>query len=182
MLLDLIFVVILVLAIFKGFRRGLIVGIFSFVAIIIGLAAAIKLSTIAAAYIGDAVKISDAWLPILSFAVVFIIVVLLVRLGANAIQRTVEFAMLGWVNRLGGIILYAALYITVLSVLIFYAEKIHLIKQPTIDNSLTYSFIQPWGPKAINAFGVVIPWFKDMFLELELFFDGISQKVSPVKP
>lgn len=178
MILDLIFVVLLVLAIFKGYRRGLIVGIFSFIAIIVGLAAAIKLSTIVAGYIGQAVNVSDEWLPVISFAVVFIIIVLLVRLGANAIQRTVEIAMLGWVNRLGGIILYAALYIMVFSVVLFYAEKVHLLKQPTIDKSVTYSFVQPWGPKAINAFGSVIPWFRDMFSELEQFFDGISKKAS----
>ncbi|HEY6506287.1 MAG TPA: CvpA family protein [Chitinophagaceae bacterium] len=178
MVLDLVFVVILVLAIFKGYQRGLIVGIFSFVAVIIGLAAAIKLSAVVAGYIGKAVNVSDGWLPVISFAVVFIIVVLLVRLGANAIQRTVEIAMLGWVNRLGGIILYAAIYITVFSVIIFYAEQLQLIKQQTIDKSVTYSFVQPWGPKAINGFATFIPVFKDMFAQLEQFFGGISEKVS----
>ena len=180
MILDLIFVVILVLAIYKGYQRGLIVGIFSFLAIIIGLAAAMKLSTVVAGYIGEAVKISDEWLPVISFAVVFIIIVLLVRLGANAIQRTAEVAMLGWVNRISGIVLYAALYITVFSVLVFYSEQVHLIKQQTIDKSVSYSFIQPWGPKAINAFGVVIPAFKDMFAELERFFGGVSDKISQI--
>ena len=72
MLLDIIFAVIIVLAIFKGYQRGLIVGVFSFVAIIIGLAAAMKLSTVVAGYIGKAVKVSDEWLPVISFAVVFI--------------------------------------------------------------------------------------------------------------
>jgi membrane protein required for colicin V production len=124
------------------------------------------------------VEVSDEWLPLISFAVVFIIVVLLVRLGANAIQHTVELAMLGWVNRLGGIILYAAIYITVFSVLLFYAEQIHFIKQQTIDNSVTYSYIQPWGPKAINSFGAIVPVFKDMFAELEQFFGGVSGKIS----
>jgi membrane protein required for colicin V production len=178
MILDIVFVILLVLAVFKGFRRGLIVGLFSFIAIIIGLAAAIKLSAVVAGWIGTTVNVSNEWLPVISFAVVFIIVVILVRLGANAIQRTVEVAMLGWVNRLGGILLYAALYITVFSILIFYAEQVHLIKQPTIDKSVTYSFVQPWGPTAINAFGSVIPWFKDMFSELEQFFDGVSKSVS----
>lgn len=178
MILDLIFVVILVLAIFKGYQRGLIVGIFSFLAIIIGLAAAIKLSTVVAGYIGKTVKVSDGWLPAISFAVVFIIIVLLVRLGANAIQRTAEIAMLGWVNRLGGIIFYTALFITVFSVIVFYSEQIHLIRQPTIDKSVSYSFVQPWGPKAINGFGAVIPIFKNMFAELERFFSGVSEKIS----
>lgn len=178
MILDLIFVVVLVLAVIKGYQRGLIVGIFSFIAIIIGLAAAMKLSAVVAGYIGEAVKVSDEWLPIISFAVVFLLVVLLVRWGAKVIQRTVEAVTLGWVNRLGGIIFYAALYIIVFSVLIFYAEKIHLIRQGTIDKSVTYSFVQPWGPKAINTFASIIPIFKDMFSELSDFFDGVSHKIS----
>jgi membrane protein required for colicin V production len=178
MILDLIFAVIVILAVIKGHQRGLIVGIFSFIAIIVGLAAAIKLSVVVARYIGATVKVSDEWLPIISFAVVFLIVVLLVRWGANVIQRTAEVAMLGWVNRIGGIILYLALYIAVFSVLIFYTEQVHLIKQETINKSVTYSFVSPWGPKAINLFGAVIPLFKDMFGELEKFFDGISHKIS----
>lgn len=178
MILDLIFVVMLLLAIYKGYQRGLIVGIFSFLAVIIGLAAAIKLSTVAAGYIGKAAKVSDSWLPVISFAAVFIIVVILVRFGANALQRSAEMAMLGWVNRFGGIVLYAALYITVLSIIVFYSEQVHLIKQQTIDNSVIYSFIQPLGPKAINGIGVVIPLFKNMFSELENFFSSVSDKIS----
>jgi membrane protein required for colicin V production len=178
MILDIIFVVILILAVVKGFRRGLIVGLFSFLAIIIGLAAAIKLSAVVAGYLGDATSISQRWLPVISFAVVFLIVILLVKWGATLIQRTAEVAMLGWVNRLGGMIFYAALYITVFSVIIFYAEQIHLVKQPTIDKSITYSFVQPWGPKAINAFGTILPIFRNMFEQLEDFFGGVSNHLS----
>lgn len=178
MLIDIIFAIIMVLAIFKGYRRGLIVGLFSFIAIIIGLAAAMKLSAVVAGYIGDAVNVSAKWLPILSFAIVFLIIIFLVKLGAKAIERTVQFVMLGWVNKLGGIILYAGLYIIVFSVIIFYAEQIHLVKPDTISNSATYTFIQPWGPRAINAFGAIIPIFKDLFEELQHFFDGISKDIS----
>jgi membrane protein required for colicin V production len=178
MILDLVFVVILIFAIVKGYRRGLIVGIFSFVAIIIGLAAAIKLSAVVADYIGKTVKISDQWLPLISFAVVFFIVVLLVRLGANAIQKTVETIMLGWVNRIGGIIFYMAIYITVFSVLLFYADQIKIIQPGTKEKSVTYSYVQPWGLKAINGIGSAVPAFKNMFADLEEFFGGISQKIS----
>jgi membrane protein required for colicin V production len=178
MLLDIIFAVIIVFAIIKGYQRGLIVGLFSLIAVIIGLAAAMKLSTLAAGYIGKAVKISDQWLPIISFAVVFLIVVLLIRLGARVIEKTVEVALLGWVNKLGGIILFAAIYIVVFSVLLFYAEQVKLLQPETIQKSVTYSFVQPWGPKAINGFGSIIPVFKDMFGDLESFFDGVAKDMS----
>ncbi len=178
MLLDLIFTVIIVLAVLKGYQRGFVVGLFSLVAVIIGLAAAMKLSAIVAGFIGSAVRVSDEWLPVISFAVVFLIVILLIRMGARVIEKTVEVALLGWVNKIGGIILFAAIYIVVFSVLLFYAEQMKLIQPETINKSVTYSFVQPWGPKAINGFGSVIPIFKDMFGELKRFFDGVAQKIS----
>lgn len=153
-------------------------GVFSFLAVILGLAAAVKLSALAAGYIGKAVNVSDRWLPVISFLAVFIVVVLLVRVGANAIQRTVEFAMLGWVNRLGGVLLYAILFTVAYSIFIFYAEQLSIIKQDTIQRSLTYSFVQPWGPGAIDALGSVIPFFKGVFGELSAFFDNISDNLS----
>jgi len=178
MVLDFIFAAIIVFALIKGYQRGLIVGLFSLVAVIIGLAAAMKLSAVVAGYIGKAMKVSDEWLPVISFAVVFLVVVLLIRLGANAIERTIEVALLGWVNKLGGIILYAAIYTVVFSVLLFYAEQVHLLQPATIEKSVTYSFVQPWGPKVINGFGSVIPLFKDMFGELESFFDGVAKDIA----
>lgn len=178
MFLDLVFLVLLILAVVKGYRRGLIVGIFSFIAIVIGLAAAIKLSAVVAGYIGEAVKISDRWLPVISFLVVFIGVVLLIRLGANLLQKTVEVAMMGWANRVGGIILYVIIYMMVYSIILFYADQLKLIKEETIANSVTYAFIQPWGPRVIGGFAAILPIFKNMFADLELFFDGIARNAS----
>ncbi len=179
MIIDVILIFLLILAIIKGFRQGLIVALFSMLAFIIGLAAAMKLSVVVAGYIGKAVKISDKWLPIISFAVVFLIVVLLVRLGAGFIQKTIELAMLGWVNRLGGILLYACLYVFIFSVLIFYADQLNFIKPETKTDSVTYSYIQPWGPKLIEGLGKIIPVFKGMFNDLEDFFDSVSKQVPP---
>jgi Uncharacterized membrane protein, required for colicin V production len=176
MFLDIVLVILLVLAIIKGFQRGLIVGVFSLVAIIVGLAAALKLSVVAARYIGEAVNISNAWLPIVSFAIVFILVVLLVRLGAGMLQRSVEWTMLGWVNRLGGIILYVCLFVLVYSVILFYASQVNLINEESARHSMSYQYIQPLGPAVIDGFGSIIPLFRDMFADLQEFFDGIAHR------
>ncbi len=109
MIIDIVFFILMVWAIYKGYSRGLIVALFSVLALIIGLAAAIKLSAVVAIYIKNNVSIATQWLPILSFALVFILLVILVRVGAGLIEKTVKMAMLGWANRIGGIILYAGL-------------------------------------------------------------------------
>jgi membrane protein required for colicin V production len=55
-------------------------------------------------------------------------------------------------------------------VLLFYADKLQLLSPATIAASTTYEFIKPVAPFVINAIGVFIPWFKDMFTQLESFF------------
>ena len=177
MILDIILAIIVVLAVFKGYRRGLIVGIFSFIAIIIGLAAAIKLSVVVARYIGDSVKISEEWLPIISFIIVFVGVVLLVRLGANFIQRTAEVAMLGWLNRLGGIIFYLVIYIAVFSVLLFYAAQMEVLKPETIHGSVTYPYVNRVGPGAIDALRHCGPFFQEYVCRIT----GVFLKIYPIK-
>lgn len=176
MIIDIIFIMLMILAVIKGFRNGFVVAIFSFLAIIVGLAAAIKLSTLVAHWLQNSTNINAAWLPFLSFALIMTGVILLVRLGAMFIQSALKFVMLGWLNKLAGILLYEALYLTVFSVLLFYATKINLLKTETISTSQSYLFIQPWGPKAIEMFATVIPWFKGMFEELSHFFENIQSR------
>ena len=175
---DVILLIIVVFAVIKGFRRGLIVGIFSFLAILIGLAAALKLSAMMASYLGSHVEVAQRWLPALSFALVFLGVVLLVRLGANLLQKAVEVAMMGWVNRLGGILFYLLMYLIVYSIMLFYADQLHLLHRENAEESISYRFILPLGPWFIDGFGVILPFFRDMFTQLQEFFGGVADAKS----
>lgn len=180
MLIDILFIISMVFAIFKGYRNGLIVAVFSLVAIIVGLAAAMKLSVYVARQLGEHTSVSQSWLPFISFALVMITVVILVRLGAAALQKMAELVLLGWLNKLAGVVLYAVLYTLVLSVLLFYAEKLHLIDVNTIAASKVYGFIQPWGPKTIDGIGRLIPLFGDMFESLSSFFETAGKTQNTV--
>ena len=176
MIIDIIFGILLLLAVIKGWRRGLIIAVFSVIAIIVGIAAAMKLSTVVAAWLKDSTSVSVQWLPFLSFAIVLIGVILLIRSGANLIEASLEVTLMGWVNRLGGMLLYIIVYTLAFSVLLFYATQLKLLNESTIAQSVTYSKIQPLGPMVIDTLGKLVPWFKDMFTELEGFFAHIAQR------
>lgn len=177
MFIDIAFAILMILAVVKGLGKGFVVAVFSLLAFFIGLAAALKLSAIVAIRLQESTNISGKWLPVISFLLVFIIVVLLVRLGARWIDKAVQFVWLGWLNRLLGVILYVILYTTIFSIFVFYAVQLNLIRQDTIDASRTYGYIQPWGPYVINSMGKIIPWFKDLFVQLENFFGSFSNKI-----
>ncbi|HEX9514293.1 MAG TPA: CvpA family protein [Puia sp.] len=170
MWIDVLFLLFIVLAVFKGLRQGFLLAVFSAVAFIVGLAAAVKLSAALAGYLKDSVHVSTRWLPVLAFVAVFLGVVLLVRGGARLIEAAVDLAMMGWLNKLAGVLLYAGVYTIILSVLLFYAVQVHLISGATLSSSVTYSFIRPWGPVVIDGFGKFVPFFKGMFAQLEDFF------------
>jgi len=174
MKIDVLFLLFMVLAVFRGLRQGFIIAVFSALAIIVGLAAAMKLSAVVAGRSQMNMHLSSRWLPVLTFVLIFLTVVVIVRMGARVAEKAIDLALMGWLNRLAGVILYAAVYTTILSVLLFYAVQVHLIAGKTLSSSVTYPFIRPWGPVIIDEFGKFVPWFEGMFTRLEDFFGRLG--------
>jgi membrane protein required for colicin V production len=172
-MIDILFFIAMSFAFYKGFTRGFIIAIFSVLGFIVGLAAALKLSATVAQKLST---ISDAtkWLPMLSFGLVFIATVFAVNFLGKLLQKTFETLMLGWANKIAGILLYAFLYAMIFSVFLFYAVQLHFFNDNAISTSSVYPFIGNLGPKVMNIFGVIIPWFKDMFEALTQFFGKIA--------
>lgn len=164
--LDIIFAVVIVIAMIKGYQRGLIVGLFSLLAIILGLALSMKFSSAVAEYLKIHFNWQGVWLPLVSFLLVFIGVVLLVRLGANAIEEAVKAIMLGWLNKLAGIVLYVLMFSIVFSVILYYASEFKIVSESTTNASIVYPYLKPVGPYVIDGLGKLIPFFKDMFNKL----------------
>lgn len=178
MFLDIIVLALLVLALMKGLKQGFVVAALSFAAVFIGLAAALKFSTWVAKWLGNNINVGTSWLPFLAFLVIMIAVFIGVRILAAVVEQILELSMLGWANKLGGFILYALLYITVFSVLIFYTEKMNLLKPEASAASITYTYIHFWGPYSVEGLGKAIPFFKDMFADLTEFFGAINKNIT----
>ena len=89
---------------------------------------------------------------------------------AKAIEKLLDLAMLGWANKLAGILFYFFLYGIIVSILLFYAVELKLIKADTMQASVTYEWVRPLGPFVINQLAVILPFFRNMFDQLESFF------------
>jgi membrane protein required for colicin V production len=174
---DIVFAILLVLAIYKGYSRGLIVALFSFFAVTLGLAAALKLTTVTALYAQERWEVHTRWLPVLCFIALFVGVVFLVRFVATLIQKMVEVAMMGWLNKLGGIILYSAIFITVYSILLWIANQLYWLSPELKMQSVVYPYIAQLGPAVMNLWGKIVPVFKDMFENLQSFFDNAARQI-----
>ncbi|RAJ10471.1 membrane protein required for colicin V production [Chitinophaga skermanii] len=174
---DIIFAIIVAFAIYKGYTRGLIVAVFSFLAVIFGLAAALKLSAAAADYLQHHSGYPSRWWPMVAFVVVFIGVALLVRLGATFLEKVVEIGLMGWVNKLGGILLYTLLFTIVYSVLLWMANQMYWLSPEVKLQSVIYPHIEQLGPTVINTCGSWMPIFRDMFGTLQSFFEHVAKQI-----
>lgn len=175
-MIDAAFVIIVIIGIFKGWRKGLITAVCSLFGFIIGIAAALKLSGSLAAWLSAAYPSSAKWVPFISFTLVFIITVLAVRLIGKTIEKIVDTAMMGWWNKLAGSLVYAFLYIIVYSVFLFFLIKLKIVGTSATEASVTYSYLQPIPSEAMKTIGEWIPFFKNTFHDLQLFFEQFANK------
>lgn len=180
MIIDAIFLVCLIVFLIRGYSKGVVVALFSVLAIILGVLGALKLSgTLASLLFQDGEK-GGRWVPFVSYAIVFFLIVWLVRLGARLIQRSFEAVALGWVNRMAGAVLYAFLVSFVFSSILWLFNQMGVIKPETKEASYVYHIIEPLAPKVFALIGTVLPFAKHIFEDLSGFFDRVNQKLPDV--
>ena len=170
MIIDIIVLIVALVAAFKGYRKGLIVAFFSFVGLIIVLAAGVPLSVQAAKYIGVDASNTKPWQPMVIFLLVAIIIMLLMRWVARLVTAALNWPLLGGMNRLVGACLFLLVYLTIISILFFYVSNVNLLPVSVIKGSHTVSYMQWWAPKSIELLSTILPFLKNSFIELKKYF------------
>lgn len=180
MIIDAIFLICVLIFLIRGYSKGVVVALFSVLAIILGVIGALKLSgTLASLLFQDGEK-GGRWVPFVSYIIVFFLIVWLVRLGAKLIQKSFEAVALGWINRLAGALLYAFLISFVFSSMLWLFNQMGVIKPETKSDSYVYETIEPLAPKVFSLIGTVLPFARHIFEDLSGFFDHVNQKLPDV--
>ncbi len=181
MLIDIAYLALMLLAVLRGYSKGFVVAVFSFLAVFIGLAAALKMSATVAGWLGRGASEGERLLPVVAFVLILIAVSLVTRLMALAIEKALQIVMLGFINKLAGILLYLLLFTIIFSILLFYAEQIFLVNRDTIAGFLLLPVYTTFGPlQPSRILGEAMPLFKNMFGELERFFGKVVEKANEI--
>lgn len=176
-MLDFVGITIIILFFIRGYMKGIIVAIFSVLAVILGIMVALKLSGWLAQWLLEKGLVTSGWGQLISYAILFVGVLLLVRLISKAIETSLNVVALGWVNRVVGGMLFACLAAIVWSSLLWIMNQMGLLSPEAQAASHTYVYLEPLAPWAFNGIGKLLPFAKDIFHDLQQFFD----KIEPVK-
>ena len=159
---DLILVLLLLFAAINGFRKGLISEVASLAALILGVWGAIEFSHITTGLLTERMGVEWDNLNLISFIVTFVVIVILVHLVAGSLSKLVEAAMLGWANRITGLVFGILKTAFILSILLLIFNKIdedvHILSPETKMNSQLYDPIRKFAP---SVFPFISEWERD---------------------
>lgn len=149
--LDIVLAIPLLWFLYKGFRNGLVIELASLAALILGIYAALHFSFYVQGYLEENFEIAENYLYIISFAITFLIVAIIVYLAGKIIHKVISIVALGFLNRLAGGVFGVLKAALVLSVILYFINGFNpgLIKSDVRENSILYEPIESIVPLII---------------------------------
>lgn len=155
--LDIILLLCFVPAIIGGLRRGFIAQVVAIISIILGIWLSFKFSAVLSGWLGQWIEAGEQMLHVISFAVIMILAILALAAVGKLIEATVKIILLGWLNRLLGLIFALLKYALIIGLLLMLFNSLngqfHMVDKEVLDSSLLY------GP-LLNLANSVFPYLK----------------------
>lgn len=140
---DLLILVPLLLAAWKGFKRGFIIEIFIVLALLVGIYCGIHFSDYTSDLIKEKLNVSSIYLPLISFALTFTVIAVGIYFIGKMLEKVIKIAQLSLLNKLGGVffsVVKTLYFMSTLFLLIASAqEKTEIIPTATLNESLLYT-------------------------------------------
>ena len=156
---DIIILVCCIPALFHGFSKGFVSQAISLIALVLGVWLSFKFSVPLGDWLKSFADLPGTVLHIIAFALILTIVMLVLTLIGKAIEKVVKLAMLGWLNKLLGIVfaLLKAVLIIGLVIIIFDAiyNLIPFVSSDTLNESVLYNPIK-------SIANTVFPFLKEL--------------------
>ena len=145
-ILDVIILICLVPAIIQGLRKGFISQVISIISIVAGVWASAKFANIVGEWLAQHITASEQVLKVASFAIVLIVVFIILGLIGRLLTGILKLVMLGWLNRILGVLfaLIKCLLILCLLVVVFNTinANLNLVKPEILDDSILYPVLK----------------------------------------
>ncbi len=145
---DIVIGIILIIAIVRGFKNGLIIELATLAALVLGVWGAVKFSSITEQWLIQ--YFNNDYIGIFSFLLTFVGIVVLVHLVAKAVDKLVKAIALGFVNRVFGAVFSCLKVGFILSILMAvfasFDRTFDIIPQETRESSILYEPLATFAP------------------------------------
>jgi membrane protein required for colicin V production len=150
LVLDFIILLFLVIGALRGYFTGFIIQSITLVALVVGIWAGVKYNGLFSGYLIQFLGLQKAIAPYISFAAVFICIIVLAHLTGMLITKFIDKSALGIMNRIAGIIFGVVKTLLIISVTLFFLQKFDpkgmLISEKVKDESKLYRPVEKIAP------------------------------------
>ncbi|MFD0761670.1 CvpA family protein [Lutibacter aestuarii] len=157
---DIIITAFLLFGFIRGFFKGLFVEIASLVSLIAGIYGAIHFSYFVGNFLASKVSWEEKYITIVSFAITFGIIVLIIALLGKLFTKMADFASLGLLNKLLGGVFGALKLGLILSVILLVFSKLNntipFISNTQQEASILYEPVKNLAPTLFPNFLKVV--------------------------
>ncbi len=167
MLLDTLFAILLIIGFIRGWKKGFLWAIISVIASFVAVMVSLKYAPALANNFLKTNSFGGQYSTIISFGILFFIIIFIFRLVVKAVETFLQFTMMGWVNNALGAMLYMFVVSFVMSAFLWVFNVTHLSQIFNFTNAKTFSFLEPIAPKTIEIFTPYIPFLKDLYSNFE---------------
>lgn len=174
MVIDILLLILLALAIYKGWTKGFIMAIFVFVSYFVALALAFHFSGTVEGYMRSKSEGDGKWFSFLSFLLVMVAGIIAVRLIGKLIEKSAELMMLGFINRLMGILVMFCIYATFFAVILVYCKRFGIVNDGYSADSKSFSYTINYGEWLVSHFSEWLPALKNLFKDAGGFIEKNS--------
>lgn len=158
-ILDIILLICFIPALVQGIRKGFIAQAISIISIIAGVWASARFANMVSEWVGRYITASEQVLKVVSFALILVVVFILLALIGKALEGVFKLVMLGWLNKLLGVV-FALLKTGIIVGLVIMAftslnDTFHFVKESVLNDSVLY-------PPLKKIAYEIFPYLKDM--------------------
>ncbi len=147
---DILILLLFIPALIGGIRKGFIRQLAGLIALLLGLWAASKYNAPLSEIICSKLDTTSSLVPVISFIVIFLIILLLVSLIGRLVSKIFQVAMLGWLDRIVGVLFSFLKTAFILSILIYILNSLdslyNFMPKESISESRLYPPIQKLAP------------------------------------
>jgi membrane protein required for colicin V production len=169
-LFDVILLVPLLYGAYKGFREGLILELFSILALILAFIGGFKLLHVVMEFMRDSWDMDGSWLPIIAFALIFVGIIILTNMAGKAISGILNMTFLGVFDKIGGAVLALFKWAFGISVLLWVLLRFNIsLPDDWQEGSLLYPYLEPMADKMWELIEYLLPVASDFFESIREF-------------
>lgn len=162
---DTIIIVPLIYAAWVGFKKGLVIEVFTLLALLVGIYAGIHFSDWTSGLIKENVDIEGKYLPVVAFTLTFLAVGAIVFFAGKMIERMLKVVNLSPLNKAFGLLFGLIKMVYTLSILIIlletYDERGDFIPENIKSESLLYEPVKVTASATIPAIEESTIWMKN---------------------